>query len=317
MAQINPSRTRVTVLMGGVSSEREVSLRSGAAVTKALEARGWRVRPFDVTDRELAGITRDDTDVAFIVLHGTFGEDGAVQAILGKRGIPYTGSGPEASRLAMEKPLAKERFVQNGIPTPPWRTLRAGDEKQGSFLDGLVGAVGLPVVVKPAAEGSSVGVSIVREGGGVRRAVDEALRHGDQVILERFVKGRELTVGILEDKSLPPIAIVPGREFYDYQAKYSDPGTRYTEEMPYSAGIVTAIRAMGLRAHQSLGCADFSRVDIIVSEDGAPFVLEVNTIPGMTDRSLLPKAARAEGISFEELCDRLARLALRKRGQPS
>jgi D-alanine-D-alanine ligase len=299
---------RIAVLLGGFSSEREVSLRSGAAVAKALRSLGHEVHEVDVRDERVEALDGVRPDVAFIALHGRFGEDGGVQALLGSKRIPYTGSGPEASRVAMDKAEAKRRFASAGVPVAPDVLVRASDGLAAAESAAL--AFGLPLVVKPVAEGSSVGVTVHHTASRLAEGLQEAFRHGGAALVERFVAGRELTVGILEDRALPVVELKPARAFYDYEAKYRDDRTVYVVDPPLAAAERDAVQAAALAAHRALGCEGFSRVDVILSREGRPCVLEVNTIPGMTDRSLLPKAARAAGIEFPALCERIARNGL-------
>lgn len=299
---------RIAVLLGGFSSEREISLRSGSAVAKALRERGHDVAEVDVRDEAVAELDRVRPDVAFIALHGKFGEDGGIQALLERKGIPYTGSGPEASRVAMDKAAAKERFARAGAPVAPHLLVRRGDDPSAARERIL--AFGLPVVVKPRTEGSSVGVSIHRTPEGLGRGLEDAFRFHPDALVERFVGGRELTVGILEDRALPVIEMKPAREFFDYEAKYVDDRTVYVVDPPLERAARERLQAAALAAHRSLGCEGFSRVDAILTAAGDPIVLEVNTVPGLTERSLLPKAARAEGIGFPELCERIVRHGL-------
>lgn len=299
---------RIAVLLGGFSSEREVSLRSGAAVARALRERGHDVHEIDVRDEAVGDLDRVRPDVAFIVLHGRFGEDGGAQALLEAKGIPYTGSGVAASRLAMDKAASKARFKEAGVPAAPDLLVR--EAEGGSAAKARVLAFGLPVVVKPVAEGSSVGITIHRTAEALEAGLAEAFRHGGAALVERFVAGREMTVGILEDRALPVVELKPARDFYDYEAKYRDDRTVYVVDPPMAAADREAVQAAGLAAHRALGCEGFSRVDVILGGAGAPCVLEVNTIPGMTDRSLLPKAARAAGIAFPDLCERIAQQGL-------
>ncbi|MBI3269961.1 MAG: D-alanine--D-alanine ligase [Planctomycetes bacterium] len=305
---------RVAVLMGGFSSEREISLRSGAAVADALRSRGFTVLPVDVRDERVEELAPGCCDAAFVALHGRFGEDGGIQTLCEARELPYTGSGPRASRLALDKVQAKELFVAAGLSTSPWRVCPAseGCERARAGLASL----GLPVVVKPRAEGSSVGVSIVREAAALDAALTEAWRFGPDALVERFVAGAELTVGILGERALPLVELRPRREFFDYQAKYQDTRTEYVVAPPLDPEATRRVQEAGLGAHRALGCKGFSRVDVMLPATGEPMLLEVNTIPGMTERSLFPKAARAAGISFAELCDRLVQEALSAVARP-
>ena len=299
-------RLKIAVLMGGPSAERPVSLRSGAAVVNALTATGAKVVPVDVHETEFVMPT--DVDVAFIALHGTFGEDGTVQQMLEDAGIAYTGSGPEASACAFDKIAAKARFEAVGIPTPAYEVF----DRVHCDLGRLV-RLGFPLVVKPSRQGSSVGVSIVHEEVDLEEACQIAWRHDDHLLAEQFVAGRELTVGIFDGHALPVIEICPKHDFFTYEAKYTRGQTDYLVPAPLEKSVEARTKALALRTHDCLGCRDFSRVDLILAEDGKLFVLEVNTIPGFTETSLVPKAAHAAGVEFQELCARLVQMALARR----
>jgi D-alanine-D-alanine ligase len=288
---------RIGVLAGGPSNEREISLRSGRAVHDALLGEGLDSVFFDVKNEIDEIIKKSRIDVAFITLHGRFGEDGTVQRMLEDAGIPYTGSRVEASRAALDKAVSKDIFIRNLIPVPKHMVLTKGRPYPGD-CDKL----GMPIVVKPHLEGSSIGLSIVRDRGLLRGAIDKAFEYGDKVILEEYINGRELTVGILNDEALPVIEIVPRNKVYDYDAKYRDSATKYIVPAPISEDLSANASRLGVLAHKTLGCRSFSRVDMMMASSGDIFVLEVNTIPGMTERSLLPKAARATGLRFGSLC---------------
>jgi len=296
---------RVGVLAGGPSNEREISLRSGKAVYNALVQEGIDAVLLDVTDDVKDRILENGVDVAFIALHGRFGEDGTVQKILEDMRLPYTGSGQEASRLALDKIASKEVFIKSGIRVPKY----AAFEKD-NFRAEDVCKLGFPVVVKPHLEGSSIGLSVVREKGGLDDAVKKAFEYGRKVLIEEYIDGRELTVGILGDKPLPVIEIVTKEKVYDYKAKYSDPETRYLVPAPIDAAISRKAQELGVLSHRALGCRCFSRIDMMMDGSGRLFVLEANTVPGMTERSLLPKAAQAAGLSFGRLCVTLVEDAL-------
>jgi len=299
---------RIVVLEGGISSEREVSFMSGGAIAEALRSLGHQVDSVDVSDRALTSMNGHDPDVVFIALHGLFGEDGGVQAQLEHRGIPYTGSGVDASKLAMNKLATKELFIEHKIPTPDYCAVtKAIDEAERRRL---VEALGLPVVVKPVAEGSSVGVSIVRDMAELDGAFELGFQHGEHLIAESFVEGREFTVGVLGSDALPVIELVPKREFYNYEAKYVDDDTEYLLTPEISDECYRRVQETSLRAHEVLGCIGFSRVDLMLDADEKEYVLEVNTIPGFTTHSLLPKAAAHVGIQMPELCQRIVKLAL-------
>lgn len=287
---------RVAVLMGGWSAEREVSLRTGQAIVKALGSVGCPVQAVDVRDRgfELPSAI----DVAMVALHGTGGEDGEVQSILEKRGIAFTGSGAEASRLAFDKVAAKQAFIKAGLRTPPDVVVARHDWPSRNATVKLE----FPCVVKPSRQGSSIGIHIVRTAGEIDAALQDAFQSDDQVLVERFISGGEFTVGILGEDVLPVIEIRPKSGWYDYTNKYTRNATEYLVPAPIDEAFARELQAAALKAHRVLGCRDMSRVDFRVNEQKQWFVLEVNTIPGMTDTSLLPKAAAAAGIPFSQLC---------------
>lgn len=288
---------RVAVLAGGPSNEREISLRSGRAVYDALRAKGLDAVLLDIRAGIEDALKGDRMDVAFIALHGRFGEDGTVQDLLEQAGIPYTGSGVAASRLAMDKIASKKRFIEENIATPDYLYLAEKDRNVSDILP-----FEFPVVVKPQYEGSSIGLSIVREAADLTRAIEDAFSYGGGILIERYIKGRELTVGILNDDALPIVEIITRENVYDYKAKYDDPGTKYIVPAEIEDKLAARIQKLAQRAHKALGCRFFSRVDMMMDDKSNLFVLEVNTIPGMTERSLLPKAAEASGIGFSDLC---------------
>ncbi len=296
----------VAVLLGGPSMERQVSLRSGVAVAKTLADAGARVTELDVLGPEFE--LPPDADVAFIALHGTFGEDGTVQRILERLGVPYTGSGPEPSARAFDKIAAKTKFAEARIPTPRHKVM----EKFGRDF-GRLSQLEFPLVVKPARQGSSVGVTIVADASGLEHACADAWKYDDRAVVEEFVRGRELTVGVFDRRTLPVIGIRPKDGFFTYDAKYSPNQTDYDVPARLETLVASQARFLAQRAHDCLGCRDFSRVDMILSDSGRFYVLEVNTIPGFTDTSLVPKAAREAGLSFKQLCVRLVELALARR----
>lgn len=298
---------RVGVLAGGPSSEREISLRSGRAVHNALIQEGIDAFFLDVRDNIYDIIRSERMDVAFIALHGAFGEDGTVQRILGEAGIPYTGSGEDASRRALDKIASKEVFVKCGIPTPRY----AVAEKDG-FSAGDILKLGLPIVVKPQFEGSSIGLTVVKEERGLESALSKAFEYGPKILIEEYIAGRELTVSVLGEEALPVIEIVPKERVYDYKAKYTDPDTQYLVPAPIAEAQAAQAKELAKRAHDALGCLTLSRTDMMMDGRGRIFVLEVNTIPGMTERSLLPKAAKAVGLDFNKLCLRLVKEAYEK-----
>ncbi|MDD5137050.1 MAG: D-alanine--D-alanine ligase [Candidatus Omnitrophica bacterium] len=299
-------KVRVGVLAGGPSSEREISLRSGKAVHNALLQEGVEAFFIDVRDNIYDIIKSEKMDVAFLALHGKFGEDGTVQKILESAGIRYTGSDAKASKVALDKIASKEEFIKRGIPTPKYMVV----EKDDLRAEDLSSAK-LPLVVKPQFEGSSIGLSVVKEAGDLKQALDRAFEYGTRVIIEEYISGRELTVGILNDEPLPVIEIRPKARVYDYKAKYNDPDTQYLVPAPIPEDEEKLARSLGARSHAALGCRSFSRTDMMMDGSGRIFVLEVNTIPGMTVRSLLPKAAAAIGVHFNKLCLKLLEDALK------
>lgn len=288
---------RVAVLMGGWGEERKVSIRTGEAIAKALAKGGHDVH------RVLAGPGLDRTlrelsvDAAFLALHGRMGEDGKVQGLLEVMEVPYTGSGVLASALAMDKPMAKKVLRHHNLPTPSGYTV--GSDEIDSTID-LHGDLGFPAVVKPAASGSSCGLSVVRSEPELDAAVRLASRFGGETLVERFIRGREVTVAILGDRVLGSCEIVPPRETFDYAGKYEG-GSRYHLPPRLSPRRLSNLESLALSAHRALGCRGYSRVDLIASDAENDFILEVNTLPGMTQTSLLPKIARAAGMSFENL----------------
>lgn len=294
--------TKIGVLMGGMSSEREVSLRSGEAVLTALRERGYRAEPIYV-DRELDLVLRQSSiDVAFIALHGRYGEDGCVQGLLETMGIPYTGSDVLASALAMHKVKAKELFRLHNVATPAYYVAAPEPESWEDLL-GRHGDFGYPCVVKPAREGSSVGVHIVNGESELAHAIESAGCFDGDVLVERYIAGREVSVAVLGDRALGAVEIAPKSEFYDYGAKYQKGGSEYFIPPRLSPERYRGVLMQAVRAHLALGCRGATRVDMIVADSGNEYVLEVNTIPGMTPTSLLPKIADAAGITFPELCE--------------
>ena len=301
-------RLKIAVLMGGPSAEREVSLRSGTAVANALVTTGANVVSIDIKDAEFT--MPADVDVAFIALHGTFGEDGTLQKMLEKSGIVYTGSGPKASSRAFDKIVAKQEFLVAGISTPKYEVL----DRTHTDLHRLA-QLGFPLVVKPSRQGSSMGISIVQGEAGIEEACKTARQYDDHLLVEQFIPGRELTVGIFDGRAMPVVEIQPKHDFFDYESKYTKGQTDYLVPAPLDVVTESRAKVLALRAHDCLGCRDFSRVDLILSRTGELFVLEVNTIPGFTETSLVPKAAREAGIEFTDLCARLVQMALARRGR--
>ncbi|KPK07147.1 MAG: D-alanine--D-alanine ligase [Betaproteobacteria bacterium SG8_39] len=295
---------KVGVLLGGKSAEREVSLKSGGMVLAALRNRGVDAHPFDPAARGLDALLDARYDRVFIALHGRFGEDGTLQGVLEWLGIPYTGSGVLASALAMDKLRAKLVWQARGLPTPPSEILTADAD-----LGAVAGRLGLPLMVKPVCEGSSLGMSKVRAAGALEEAYALAVNYDRVVMAEKFIEGTELTVGILDDAVLPIIKLETPRDFYDYQAKYIADDTRYILPCGLPPARERELQALSREAFDALGCRGWGRVDLMLDADGAPYLLEVNTAPGMTDHSLVPMAARAVGLSYEDLCLRILEAA--------
>lgn len=301
---------RVGVLMGGDSSEREISLKSGQAVYAALKEKGLDVEAIDIKNTKDVFRLKEDIeeanfDIAFIAMHGAFGEDGQLQALLEELNIPYTGSGPKASRLAMDKVASKRIFESNGILVPKFFVCDKPDFDHNTLR--------FPLVVKPSNGGSSIGLSIVKNKGEIEEAFLCAKSYSEKVIIEEYVKGSEVTVGILEEQALPVIMLKPKEEFYNYKAKYTNGLTEYLVPAPINPAVTKLCQETALNAHRSLGMWCFSRVDIILKDEGLPAVLEVNSIPGLTALSLLPKAAKEGGLNFGELCIKLLESALTRR----
>ena len=301
---------KIGVLLGGLSSEREVSLASGNAILNALKDKGYYAVAIDVGRDVTERIKDNGIEVAFIALHGRFGEDGAIQGLLEVMGIPYTGSGILASALGMNKTVSKQVFRSRGLLVGPYEVIYAGDAAK---VNEALEDIRFPAVIKPHAEGSSVGVSLVFKREDVAAAVALALKYGNEFLIEKFIRGKEVQVGILGNQALGAIEIVPKRAFYDYTAKYEKGMSDHF--FPARIPDVAYKRALeaGLAAHQAIGCRGYSRVDFIIDESGAPYILEVNTLPGMTATSLLPEIANGVGISFPDLVEEILRLAIMER----
>jgi D-alanine-D-alanine ligase len=329
---------KVAVLMGGRSSEREISLRTGRGVAQSLRQLGHEVTAVDAGTGRLLEAGREEeattvtalehapastlvsagamgsADVVFIALHGGEGENGTLQALLELAGKPYTGSGVLASAMAMNKAVSKRLFEHAGIPTPEWQLVQAGTPAHAVEVERMGG---FPLVVKPNAEGSTVGLSIVHEAAELPAALRSAAAHGPDVLIERFIPGREMTVAVLGDEVLPIVEIRPKGGLYDYESKYTAGRSEYEVPARLPEDVAARMQDLGLRAAQVLGCTGVSRVDFRLDPRDEPYCLEVNTIPGMTPTSLVPMAARARGMSYDQLVDRLLQLAVaehRRRG---
>ena len=297
----------IGVLMGGLSAEREVSLKSGTAMAGALRSLGYRVVEIDAGRDLPAVLEREGIEVAVNALHGRFGEDGCVQGVLELAGIPYTGSGVLASALAMNKIFARQLFAAAGLMVARCRVVRRGEQ-----FDITAAPFSFPVVVKPSQEGSSVGVSIVRSVEQLGPALEVAHRYDTEALVEEFIAGKEIQVGILEDEAIGAIEIVPKNEFYDFEAKYTVGGAEHIVPPRLSGDHLEKALETGKKAHLALGCTGYSRVDLLVNESGLCYLLEVNTLPGMTATSLLPEIAQAAGIGFEELVERILATSIRQ-----
>jgi D-alanine-D-alanine ligase len=308
--------SRVAVLMGGMSGEREVSLKSGGAVSAALQALGHEAVDVDVGQdvvERMVGI-KADIDAVFIVLHGRLGEDGTLQGLLELLGIPYTGSGVMASAIAINKSMSKQIFRANAIQVAEDVIVDAREvEDRGvrKVAEGIALDLGFPSIVKPNCEGSTLGISIARNSGELETALVETMRYDSVIVVEHYIEGREMTVGVLGEEPiiLPVLEIVSKKGIYDYECKYSEGMTQYLVPAPIDEGLAERLQRLALRAHTALGCEGLSRVDFMVDSDGESYCLEVNTIPGMTELSLVPKAAAAAGISFNEVVDAVLRTA--------
>lgn len=294
---------KIAVLMGGPGSERDVSLATGRGVSKALRSLGAEVVDVDVHDEHFA--LPKDVDLAFITIHGTFGEDGQLQKILEERSVPYTGDGVEPSRAAFDKILSKEKFREHNVVTPEWEVVEVGQRP----------TISAPLVVKPARQGSTVGVVIVKNASELDSAMAEAGKYDQKLLIEKFVSGRELTIGVLGDQALPILEIIPKGGFYDFNNKYpflnpqGGGGAEHVCPAKIDPNKTKQIQEQALHAFRALGLVVYGRVDVLLPDSGEPFVLEVNTIPGMTEASLLPEAAAAAGINYVDLCARIIALS--------
>jgi D-alanine-D-alanine ligase len=294
---------KIAVLMGGPGSERDVSLATGRGVSKALRSLGADVVDVDVRDEDFQ--LPKDVDLAFLTIHGTFGEDGTLQKILEDRGVSYTGESVEGSRSAFDKFLTKEKFRGHNVVTPEWEVIEVGQRPK----------IPVPLVVKPPCQGSTVGVVIVKNESELDSAIKEAGKYDRKLLVEKFVSGRELTIGILGDQALPILEIIPKGGFYDFTNKYpflnpqAGGGAEHVCPARIDEKKTAEIQELALRAFRALGLQVYGRVDVILSDTGEPFVLEVNTIPGMTEASLLPEAAVAAGIGYVDLCARIIELS--------
>ena len=309
-----PRLGTIGVLMGGVSSERDVSLRSGLAVVDALKKTGCTIVPVEIKSNEREQIIGDlrsaEIQLAFIALHGKFGEDGAIQSLLEDLGIPYTGSGIKASACAFNKVTTQRTLRTSGLPVPDFCVVNAASLDVDAIVDELKD---FPLVVKPSCEGSSFGVTVVQSKADFPSALNEAFRYGSEIIVEKFIAGRELTVGILDRQALPIVEICPQKQFFDFEAKYQKDLTDYIVPAQLPDELTQRINEIALKVHQTVGCEGYSRIDFRLDQDNQPFILEINTIPGFTETSLFPKAARQAGMDFSDVCLKLIQLAYGKK----
>jgi D-alanine-D-alanine ligase len=302
-----------------MSTEREVSLNTGREVAKGLGEAGHEASIYELKSDGGKGVVElltstafHEADVVFIALHGGEGEDGRIQAVFDLAGKPYTGSGVRASSICMDKGVSKIMFERYGIATPAWEVLRPGETDHDHAVSAVEHLGGVPVVVKPIDQGSTIGISIVGRPEELGKAIDLALQYSPSVILEKYIAGRELSVPIIEDEAYPVVEIKPKEGFYDYERKYTKGMTTYDCPADLPHGVSRQIETEALRAYRVTGCEGFGRVDVRLGDDGVPYFLEVNTIPGMTETSLVPMGAKARGLSFPELVDRITMYALRK-----
>ncbi len=308
---IDPSSIKVALLMGGKSGEREISLASGKSALSALQEAGFDVTAIDTGSKEdLKKLVEENFDVAFLTLHGKQGEDGTIQGMLEILEIPYTGSGVWSSATAINKPLAKVFYERNGVPTPPSLTLSTPDEKT---VDELIEAVGEHCVVKAATEGSALGVYICQGKADIEQAIKDVFAIDSTCLVEKYIEGDEFTVAVLgndEPRALPIIQIIPTNEFYDFESKYAIGGSQHICPADLDEETAAYMSELAVKAHKALNCRGMSRTDVLRDKEGNLWILETNTIPGMTETSLLPDAARVAGYSFPELCNEIIRLAL-------
>ncbi|HEX21333.1 MAG TPA: D-alanine--D-alanine ligase [Actinobacteria bacterium] len=306
---------KIAVLMGGRSLEREISLKSGRRIYEALKEKGYNAVPFDVDEEVVNKLIKTKPDLVYIALHGKYGEDGTIQELLEILRIPYTGPGVYANIVSFDKVISKEIFKLQGIPTPDSYALSTGSFKEmgaSSALGNAIKSLGLPIVVKPGSQGSALGISYAKNKTELPQSIIRALSYGDKVLLEKHIDGTELAVSILGNnhpKALPVVEIVTKKEYFDFEARYTMGVTEYFVPARLSTQVTKKVQDTALAVHEALHCRDVSRVDIILDKNGTPNVLELNTSPGMTETSLLPMAAKEDGISFSDLVESLVKMA--------
>lgn len=297
---------KIGVLMGGMSKERDISIKSGKAVHKALIDKGYNSVEIDVGRDIDEVLKKEEVDVAFITLHGKYGEDGVIQGVLEMLGIPYTGSGVMSSAMAMDKGFTKKVLMSRKIATPEFCLIdeEDGEGKMDRNLE-IVGKMELPIIVKPVSEGSTIGISIVKVAEELKEAVETAFRFDNSVMAESYIEGREFTVSVMDGRSMPVIEIRPKSGFYDFESKYNKGKTEFDIPAEIDKELADLMSTMSVDSYKALDCRGAGRVDLMVDKDNKPFVIEVNTIPGMTELSLLPMAAGAEGVSYEDLVEKI------------
>lgn len=305
-------KAKVAVVMGGTSAEREISIQTGSGVMRALQELGYDAQSLDYDTRFIDGIREIEPDLVFNALHGPGGEDGQIQGILDYLAIPYTGSGVEPCALAMDKHLTKKLCAAEGLPTAAWDLF----DLSGGTLPLLPGSLDLPLVIKPRFEGSSAGVTIVHTHEQWTQAMIDAAQKYAEILAEEFIPGREFTCGVLGEEALPVVEIIPNRdEFYTYDAKYAAGGSTHIVPARIDGDLAARLQMLALSVHRLIGLRDYSRTDFIVSKEGRPYILEINTLPGLTPTSILPDACGAVGISYQALVERLVGYALARAGE--
>lgn len=313
-------KSKVVVLMGGHSLERDISFQSGKRVAAALKKLGYRVTSIDVDEHIAAHLKKEQPDLCFIALHGRFGEDGAIQGLLEIMGLPYTGSGILASVLGMDKSLSKDFFQKESIPTPDFVALSTGAVKElgaASVIEDIIKRLKLPLVVKPSNQGSAQGINFVQSADQMTSALLGAFSFSDKIILEQYISGMEVAVSVLGEerpRALPPVEIAPKKGHFDFEAMYTMGATEYFVPARLPADKIKEIEKLAVKAHKTLGCRDFSRVDFIIEKKtGVPYIIELNTIPGLTETSLFPMAAAEAGLDFTELIGKIVKAALTRK----
>ena len=296
-------KKKIGVLMGGTSPEREISKKTGVAILTALQKKGYTAISIEADSSLINSLQKEAIEIAFIALHGSPGEDGTIQSLLKILNIPYTGSDILSSAISMNKAVSKKIFIYHRLPTPEFQSFIRNETESGCLQDRIT--ISLPLVIKPSNGGSTIGISIAREKDQIESCIKNAFQHSREIIIEEFIRGREITVGILNGLPLPIVEIRPKNGFYDYESKYTSEETGYIVAPDLDDKKTALIQDMAVNAFNSLGCRGAARVDFIISTDGSPFILEINTIPGMTETSLLPMAAEKAGINFENLVEKI------------